>query len=140
MKKLEDIPKKMLFEVPEGYFDKLPGVIQARVSEKRPESAWAGFGSFAVKFALPVIAVIAAGVFYLSSPVTVSAEELLAGIDSEQLVAYLQESDLNADDLLESIPLDLEEADAIEEDALDEMKLNDLDMEELANEFDVTNN
>ena len=137
MKKLEDIPKKTLFEVPEGYFERLPGVIQARVAEKQPESAWR---SYAVKYALPSVAVIAVAVFFWSGPATGTAEELLAGIDSEQLVAYLAESELNADELLESIPLDQDEADRIEENALEEIELSDYDLDELENEFDVTPN
>ncbi len=136
MNKLEDIPKKTLFEVPEGYFDRLPGIIQARVAEKRPEVAW---GSFAVKFALPAVALVAAGLFFWSGPTAMSTEDMLAGIDSEQLVAYLGESELNADDLLESVPLDQDEASALEDDALNEIELSDIDLEELEQEFDSTN-
>ena len=49
MKKLEDIPKKEIFDVPDGYFEKLPGKIQARISGSVPFtepkvklSTWAG--------------------------------------------------------------------------------------------------
>ncbi len=136
MKKLEDIPKKTLFEVPDGYFDRLPGVIQARVTEKQPELAW---GSFALKFALPAVALVAVAVFFWNGPAALSSEELLAGIDSEQLVAYLGESELNSDDLLEFVPLDQEEASALEDNALNEIELTDLDLDELEQEFDTTN-
>ena len=34
MKKLEEIPKKEVFKVPEGYFENLPGIIQARVAQQ----------------------------------------------------------------------------------------------------------
>ena len=37
MKKLEDIPKQNIFEVPDGYFDKLPSVIQARIAKPEPK-------------------------------------------------------------------------------------------------------
>ena len=40
MKKLEDIPKKQNFEVPEGYFEKLPGIIQSRVTQQHKEKSW----------------------------------------------------------------------------------------------------
>ena len=33
--KLEDLPQKEIFDVPEGYFEKLPGTIQARIAERQ---------------------------------------------------------------------------------------------------------
>lgn len=140
MKRLEDIPKKTLFEVPEGYFDKLPGVIQERVAAQRPESAWSGYGRVAVRFALPVVVLAAAAVFFLTNRESVSTEELLSSIDSEQLVAYLEETEVNTDDLLEYVPLEAEELQALEEDAFGEFVLDEIDLEELENEFDTTRN
>jgi hypothetical protein len=55
MKKLEDISKKNIFEVPDGYFEKLPGIIQARVA--KPEST--PWFVPTLKFALPIVAVLA---------------------------------------------------------------------------------
>ncbi len=140
MKRLEDIPKKTLFEVPEGYFDRLPGVIQARVASQQPESAWSGYGQMAVRFALPVVVIAAAAVFFLNNPEAASTEELLASIESEQLVAYLEETEVNTDDLLEFAPLEAEEVQALEEDAFGEYILEEIDLEELENEFDTTRN
>jgi hypothetical protein len=140
MKRLEDIPKKTLFEVPEGYFDRLPGVIQARVASQQPESAWSGYGRVALRFALPVVVIAAAAVFFLNNPEAASTEELLASIESEQLVAYLEETEVNTDDLLEFAPLEAEEVQALEEDAFGEYILEEIDLEELENEFDTTRN
>jgi len=33
--KLDEIPKKNIYEVPANYFDKLPGVVMARVTDKK---------------------------------------------------------------------------------------------------------
>ena len=137
MKRLEDIPKKTLFEVPEGYFEKLPGIIQARVAAKEPARAW---GTLALRYAMPTVALIAVAVFFWQGPTPSSTEDLLASIDSEQLVAYLQESELNADDLLESIALDPDEINAIEEGAMEDIDMDDVDIEELESEFEVRNN
>lgn len=137
MKKLEDIPKGKVFEVPEGYFDRLPGVIQARVVEVKPERAWSPFLRYGLKYALPVMAITVAALFYRNDSGTLSTEELIASVDSAALVAYLGETDMSSDDLLEVIPLDNEEADAIQENLMDEVMVNDATMEELTNEFEL---
>lgn len=99
MKRLEDIPKKNIFQVPDGYFEKLPGVIQARVA--KPEKAvW--FVPV-LKYALPVLAVVVAGILWFSDPKGNSFDEQLASIQTEQLIAYLDDSDLNFDELTESV-------------------------------------
>lgn len=107
MKKLEDIPKKDLFKAPDGYFDKLPGIIQARVVKPEPKSIWVPV----LKFALPVLALVTVGIFWFSNPATQSLETELASIDTDQLVAYIdineiawedeEVTDLSADELLE---------------------------------------
>lgn len=40
--KLEDIPRRTLYQVPEDYFDKLPGMIMARVTSSKTtaEAGW----------------------------------------------------------------------------------------------------
>lgn len=108
MKKLEDIPKKDLFKAPDGYFDKLPGIIQARLAKPEPKSMWVPV----LKFALPVLALVTVGIFWFSNPTVQSLENELAGINTEQLIAYLdnteivwedteEESEWSEDDLLE---------------------------------------
>lgn len=139
MKKLEEIPKKSVFEVPEGYFDRLPGIIQARVAPiaigSKGEPQWVLYFRFGLKYALPVLVVGVASFFFLNNPQTLSAEELIASVDSAHLVAYLEDSDLNSDDLLEIVPLNQEEAEAIQGSSIDELKVNDEDVEYLSNEF-----
>ncbi len=139
MKKLEEIPKKSVFEVPEGYFDRLPGIIQARVAPiaigAKREPQWVLYFRFGLKYALPVLFVGVASFFFLNNPQTLSAEELIASVDSAHLVAYLEDSDLNSDDLLEIVPLNQEEAEAIQGSSIDELKINDEDVEYLSNEF-----
>lgn len=136
MKRLEDIPKKTIYEVPDGYFDRLPAAIQARVAQK-PNASALVTGRYVLKYALPLVALIAVSVVFLSGPSNQSAEEILAGIDSEQLVAYLEETDINADDLMTELDLDPEEVIAIEEGAFDEINLDDSDMESLTDEFET---
>ena len=139
MKKLDEIPKKSVFEVPEGYFDRLPGIIQARVTPiaigTKQEPQWILYFRFGLRYALPVLVIGVASFFFLNNPQTLSAEELIASVDSAHLVAYLEDSDLNSDDLQEIVPLDQEEAESIHGHSIDELKVNDEDVEYLSNEF-----
>jgi len=136
MKKLEDIPKKNIFEVPEGYFEKLPGIIQSRVAKPEPVSLWVT----SLKYALPVLALVAVGAFWFIGQSEKTFDEQLAGIQTEQLMAYLNDTDLQIDDLSETVSWN--EIDLIElEDKVYstfEMTGNELDL--LLEEFKETEN
>ena len=140
MKKLEDIPKKDYFQVPEGYFDRLPGVIQSRVAEKETSRGWNPTMRLGLQYSLPALILFTAAVIYFRTPEVLSAEELLASVDSESLVAYLGESDLNTDDLLEAVDLDADEVNAIQESSLDEIELDENDIDILSDKFGTNNN
>ncbi|MCE7864740.1 MAG: hypothetical protein DYG99_14455 [Bacteroidetes bacterium CHB5] len=90
MKKLEDIPKKDLFKAPEGYFDKLPGIVQARVATPVRQPLWLPV----LKFAAPVVVLMVAGLIWFSGPTQRNFEAELATIDTEQLTAYLDNTEL----------------------------------------------
>jgi hypothetical protein len=142
MKKLEEIPKKEVFSVPDDYFDKLPGIIQARVA--KPVEAPRVVFSYALRYALPAIVLFALGIFWFTrQQETVTAESIIASIQTEDLVAYLNHADLTTDELLDQVMLDNYDAYQIEqevfgldldvpegmedlEDILDEMDLNTL--------------
>ena len=135
MKKLEDIPKKDIFTVPEGYFDKLPGVIQARVATPARRLEW--LPALSWKVALPAMAVVAAGIFWLTGPAEPGdAESILASVETHDLVAYLSESeDVSLDDVLESVEFDDHDLEEIETEVY-VLDLDDGDMENLMNELD----
>jgi hypothetical protein len=133
MKKLEDIPRKNIFDVPEGYFEQLPARIQARISSgssSRPSWSWTG----AVRYALPVIVALAVFVGWWLKQEPQDAEAILASIETEQLMAYLEENGLLTDELIPYGDLTAEDAAAIENEvygvAFDEEDL-DLLLEEL---------
>jgi hypothetical protein len=133
MKKLEDIPKKNIFEVPEGYFEKLPGIIQSRVA--KPEvTPW-----FAPtwKFALPVLALVAVGIFWFSSQTGVSIEQQLAAIQTEQLIAYLDDGDLTMDDLAETVTWSETDLDELEEKVFSSIEVSGDELDILLEEFNV---
>lgn len=99
MKRLEDIPKKNIYQVPEGYFDRLPGVIQSRVTESKRsyQFTW----GVAVRYALPVFIGLAAGIFWYQS--NRSVEDKLEKIDVEQLAYFLEDSDFTTEELTETV-------------------------------------
>lgn len=135
MKKLEDIPKKNIFEVPDGYFEKLPGVIQSRVTNRERKSMPAF--NFALRFAVPVLVAMAiAAVFWLSRAETnANAQSILASVQTEDLVAYLSETDFTTDELLDYVELDGEDVSQIEE-SVYEFQLNDAGIEDFLNEIE----
>jgi hypothetical protein len=126
MKKLEDIPKNNPFSVPDGYFEKLPGMIQARIEGTAKKQATPYF-RYALQYALPVIALIIVAVLYLTPKTTDTYDDMLAAVSTEELAAYLADSDVTTDEILESAELDEESADAIEA----EVYFNDIDLTDL---------
>jgi hypothetical protein len=111
MKKLDEIPKKNIFELPDGYFDRLPLQIQARL-ETPAQTSSVSVWNLALRYALPsVIAVFA--LVYFFRPKSYEPEELLAGIASEHLIAYLNDSDISESDLLEAAHFDEADADSL---------------------------
>jgi len=137
MKKLEDIGKKEVFNVPEGYFEKLPGIIQARVATPNKEREIRPVFSYALRYALPVIVLFALGIFWFNrqSQLT-TAESILASIQTEDLVAYLNDADLTTEELLEDATLNEEDANEIEG-AVYGLELNEEDFEDILDEIDL---
>ncbi len=136
MKKLEDIPKKQAFEAPEGYFDTLPGIVQARVAKK--ESAWA-FNSWqpVLRYALPMLVVAIGLVWYLNTGEIETPEQLLASIEVVDIEEYLDESDMTTEDLLDHIDYDQIQTDSLEfENSV--LDFGDADIDDLLDNLDET--
>jgi hypothetical protein len=140
MKKLEEIPKNDVFKVPDGYFDRLPGIIQARVATREKVPAFQPLG-YALRFALPAVVLIAVGIFWFNhqfnEPAT--AESILATIQTDDLVAYLNTADFTTEELLDHASLDSEDASQIEEAVFGlELDLDSQeDLEELFDDLDL---
>ena len=114
MKRLEDIPKKNIFETPEGYFDELPNIIQARVAEKNKASSPIPSFGLVLRYAIPVV-VVAFTLFFIfrQDDVLRSPDQMLATISSEELTYYLVESDFTTDELLDLVDLSDSDIDAL---------------------------
>lgn len=131
--KLDDIPRKNIYRVPEDYFEKLPGIIQSRVSrqqEKRP------FFLATLHYSLPALVIILLAVFwiYRFDGKTLGPDETLANIETEALIAYLDNAEITTDELLESFGLTNEDADEIESSVYD-FDLDEDDLEIWMDEY-----
>jgi hypothetical protein len=135
MKKLEDIPKADIFKTPDGYFDTLPSIVQARIT--RRDAGPSMFFRFSFKYALPVAAIVLGLVWLLNmNNGTDEPEQILAAIEASDLIEYMEETDMIAEDFLES--LDYAQ---IHADSLDlyesEMPLSDFEWNELTEEIET---
>jgi hypothetical protein len=128
MKKLEDIPKNHPFKVPEAYFDKLPGIIQSRIGQKEPMP----YFRYAFQYALPVAILVTIAVIFFLPNSEQTVDTMLASVSTEELVVYLEQSDITTEELLESMDLNAENLEAIESELynLDDVEtLNELELE-----------
>lgn len=134
MKKLDDIPKNHPFKVPEGYFDELPGIIQSRVAQKTEIKEATPYFRYALQYALPVVLVVVVSWIYLL-PKQDDFDTMLASVSTEEMVAYLEESEVTMEELMDE--MDTESVDAIESevyfnfDELDNLDELDLDVNNL---------
>jgi hypothetical protein len=138
MKKLEDIPKNNIFEVPEGYFDKLPGVIQSRIALDKPTEE-RPFFALALRYAIPVVVLAVVGIFifqnYQSGPS--DSESLLATVSNEELVSYLMDGDdASTEELLEGIDINDIDINSLQEEPLMDFDLNEQELNNLSNELE----
>ena len=137
MKKLEDIPKNHPFKVPEGYFDRLPAIIQSRVAEKLPVKEAKPYFRYALQYALPVVMLAILAVIYLVPSAPKDVETMLASVSTEELAAYLEESEITTEELMEEMDLDNESIEAIEGESyfnFDDMEnVDELELLELNN-------
>jgi hypothetical protein len=139
MRKLEDIPKKDIFGTPEGYFEKLPSTIQARVSEKNSSLSESPFYRFKLQYVLPVVLLLAAAVYWFESPSeSNNVDELLASVKTEELIAYLSESDMTTEDLIDHLSSEGMTTDIDTEDA-DEQLLDSIELENVFDDTDLEN-
>jgi hypothetical protein len=136
MRKLEDIPKKTPFTLPEGYFDHLPTVIQSRMAKEARRTSTSRLATFSLKFVLPIVALVVAGIFWFRSEPW--SESPLADVDTEQIALYLTNAErLDLDETNEANGWTKQELDELEDTVYSNMDysnediLDDIDLENL---------
>lgn len=139
MNKLENIPKQETFSVPEGYFENLPAKIQARVSSAKPEAETSFIFRYKLQYVLPAVFFVAFGVFWFTDTrQSADVASMLASIETEDIVTYLNNTEITTEDLLENVEFnegDLEEI----ENAVYELNMDDAEMDEVLNDIDLEN-
>jgi hypothetical protein len=124
MGKLEDIPKKQFFKVPDGYFEKLPAQIQSRIATVKEDTRNNPVFRYGLQYALPIL-LVAAVLFYYSSAAP-DPESILASVETADLINYLQEAGVTTEDVLDNIDFSAQELDAIEN-AVYELNFQNMD-------------
>ena len=138
--KLEDIKKKNIYSVPDKYFDQLPTRIQARVNDSKPAFKLSWRWNLLYKIAVPTLVIIFI-VFYFgieSNNFESNADNLLAQVSSDDLIAYLETTDLTTDEIIEELDLSDLELDFYDEGPImQDMNINEEEMNVLFDEYGI---
>ncbi|SDE26441.1 hypothetical protein SAMN04487996_104203 [Dyadobacter soli] len=100
--RLDDLKRETPFSVPEGYFDKLPQMIQSRIPAepvRKPLVSWSWQRSVGLAAASALILVLV----WVTVPERQGSlgQEPLSGISNASIVSYLEDQDLSYYDLSE---------------------------------------
>jgi hypothetical protein len=112
--KLDNLPKKNIYQVPDRYFDQLPGRVMARVREKESANNPVALLFFwrqpFLRGALAGLALVLAFIFIYnfnsgSGQPTASSEALLSNVTEKEALEYLMASEQLAPQDLSALPL-----------------------------------
>jgi hypothetical protein len=138
--KLEDIKKKNIYSVPNRYFDQLPARIQSRVQEKKSVFGFTLDWSLAFKLAVPALALVFI-LFYFGVSTNYSgqsAEELLAQVSTDDLIAYLETTDITTDEIIDELDLSNIVLDFYEDGPImQDMDMNDAEIDALLDKYGI---
>ncbi len=133
--KLDNIDKKEVFEVPEGYFEDLPLKIQARIDAEKPKSVVRSVPSWSLAMAASALFVLAFVFIFSDKESTV--DDLLAEVSNEELVAYLDQIDLDEYDIASAFEDDVDALNLEETNVLDGIDMEDQVLDDVLLEYDL---
>jgi hypothetical protein len=138
------VDKKLPFEVPENYFNDLPSIIQARAMNTNKKEGFSfGFAKENIKWALVpaliALLIVSYSVFFNYDRESFNTEQLISQVSSEDLVAYLESSEISEDEIMNSVDFEgLElEFESGESDMLDELDISEEELDDIFLEFDL---
>lgn len=132
--KLDDIDKKEVFKVPDGYFEDLPMQIQKRITET-PKRQTLRIPSWSLALAASILLLLTfVFIFPNNNP---TAEELLAEISQDEIVAYLDLIDLDEYDIASAIGDEANELNFEDTNVLDGIDLEDQSIDDVLLEYDL---
>lgn len=133
---LENIKKDNIFKVPENYFEDLPMKIQSRIAEEskpQTQTSWISQHQLTWSLSAAMIVLVFGIMYFMGKPVVQSPEEILAQVSTEDMVAYLEDSDLTVYDIVDAVDVnDLIDTEADHWEYLDE----DISADELDEIYD----
>lgn len=132
--KLEDIPKRNIHSVPDGYFNSLEQSILAKVKSGEPKSTPAftiglNWQTAAIAAAVTLLVVFVGTFNSINKPA--DAEDILAQVSIEDIIEYLDYSDLTTSEIVAALNINENDADDFLEN--DIQLLNTIDFESLDN-------
>lgn len=139
MKNLDNIPEKEIFKVPDGYFDTLPSRIQARIVNDGRLKKQSFVFAYKLQYIIPTILLLGIGVYWHTGMQNGSnAESILASVKTEELIAYLHETELTTEDVLNNIEFNMQDVQDIEAEAY-ELNLDNDDLQHILGDFEIEN-
>lgn len=129
--RLEDLERRQVFtQPPEGYFDRLPGVIQSKTAHKSGSGDRQVVWINALKL-IPVAAALGLIMFYIglfsSQESTPGFEDLLSEVTTEDIILYLEDMEISNEEILEEVDLT---AFSLEFENHDDPLMDNLDIED----------
>ena len=134
-KNLDDIKKKPSFQVPDGYFEDLPLRIQKRIEAEKPRSKSIHLPSWSYATAAAIILITSFFVFFNTNQNPV--DDFLADISEEDLVAYIENLDLDEYDLAVTFPDATSDLEFEDVEMMDGLELEDQSIDDILLEYDI---
>jgi hypothetical protein len=139
--KLDENHKKLPFRVPDDYFEEFPDRMVRRIHEGSGEGrgkmvSLPGLLRLGIAASFLILATL--GVFYFVSEEK-SADQILAEVPTESLIAYLEESELTIDEMMETIDAELviPDGDLMDAGLLSDDEIDDSLIEEIITDYEL---
>ena len=133
--KLNEMPKKQVYSVPDDYFDNLPTIIQSRVIKQERKLFFFPNWSSSIRYALPALALVLM-VTYFGVRINnnnIDVQAMLEDIPTEELVLFLAESDISTEEILSMVDLNEFDIDGMIEEEI--QLLDDNEWDDLLEEY-----
>ncbi|MFN4147029.1 MAG: hypothetical protein ACK4GN_14485 [Runella sp.] len=140
--RLEDIPKKEVFETPNGYFEYLPAKIQQQIQARQEERehrftvSWSWKRTALASVAASIVAVLTWITFPQKQ--TSISEDALSHITHEEVVQYLKEKQITQHEIIQYAGPEIIETD--DEVLIHQLQINDEDIRKSLQEENLRGN
>lgn len=137
--KLEDLENKLPYREPEGYFEKLPSVVQSRIYERVSEKE----NSFSVSWSWKRTALLGAAASVVGILLWVTypqrqhslGEETLSQVSDDEIITYLKDNHITQQEMTEQPQI--KESYTDEDVLLQQLNVNDEDLRKAIQEEDL---